>query len=495
MTKTKQRIKETLKKIFVPKTIRAKIINRFVAIIILILSITLILQVFLFDKIYERNKTKVLLNSSDEIFNLYLHAVDENGVNNLYNYALEIGIDIAICKYLPDSDSVKVEFSNYGGKNDRIVLVKVRRALSKYKDFTSSDATKKLDYVVYENTLSPTMVYFKKYQKNNSIYYTYSETVYVPLDSTYNVFIKLLVITSIVTIIIAIISSYVLSKELSEPLVDLSEKAKQLSTNNNLDIEFNSKEYKEVEELSDTLNYSIGEIKKSQLLQKEIMSNITHELKTPLTMIKCYAELINDISGDDKEKRQNHLNIIIDETDRLRYLIDEIMQYSKLETGVTEYQYTRFDLVKLLKKLEEFYIEKYSNEYKFVFEYCSEEIFILADKNAIEQVIVNMLNNAMNYSLTEKVIEVTLQQYKDIARLNIKDYGIGISEEDLKYIFKKHFRSIAAKRVTVGSGIGLSICKAILDAHEFSYGVESELGKGSLFYVDFTIDEGNDNKL
>ena len=216
----------------------------------------------------------------------------------------------------------------------------------------------------------------------------------------------------------------------------------------------------------------------------EVIANVSHELRTPLTMIKSYTELIKDISGDNPEKRQEHLDVIHAEANKLEYLINDMMDYSKLESGVMTYEKSKFNLYDLLKRTKITYAQKYP-EFKFSLSGVK-DAFIFADEQRISQVITNLLNNAINYSSTKKEINVRLKRIsQDEIKLEVVDHGIGISEENLKNIFDRHFRSSSAKRAAVGSGIGLSIVKSILTHHGYSFGATSKENKGSTFYINF----------
>lgn len=465
------------------ESIETQTIRKFLIITASILFVMWILQILFFEAFYENVRMQELYKSTKEIQNIYLN---QDYHEDLNNYAFKNNLNVIISKI--QNGSIVVDYSTYGINQDQFVFPKIEKSLEKLGNTTDT-------YIVYENLELTTRVYFEKLKLNNNDVFLYIETLYTPLQSTNEVFIRLLLVASVISFIIAMFFSYFLSKAISEPILNISKKAKTLSEGE-FDINFSSNEYEEVKQLSDTLNYAIQEIKKSQILQKEVICNVTHELKTPLTMIQSYAELINDISGDNKEKREEHLKIILEETKRLEYLVDDIMQYSKLESGLIEYNYSQFDLVKVVKKLEEFYKEKYEEKgFNFVFNYEFDEFFVYGDINRIEQVIINFLNNAVNYSTDKKLIKVYLNKEEDIAKLIIRDYGMGISKEDLEHIFEKHFRSIGAKRVSVGSGIGLSICKSILEEHKLRYGVQSEVGKGSAFYVNFIkVKENLENK-
>lgn len=469
MKKTKQKKKKLFNSAM--ESIELKTIRKFVLIVGITLFIMWALEILFFNVFYENIKLNELYSATDKALSIYL---ENNSQEQMSNYSLQNNMNIIIIK--KESDNNKVLYSTYDNNESNFVMDKIDLAFTQIENKES---------VIYKNDDSIVVSCFKHINKEEVNYYVYTETIYLPLTSTNEVFMRLLFLSSLIAFVVAVFFSYYFSKSISKPIQNISKQAQQL-TNGNLDISFSTDGYREVNKLSETLNFAVKEIKKSQVLQKEVIGNISHELKTPLTMIQSYAELINDISGDDKEKRQEHLGIILEETKRLDYLVDDIMQYSKLESGMVEFHYEKFDLISVVKKLENFYKDKYSkNGFRFDFSYPKNPLIIYADKNRIEQVIINLINNAINYSTQEKLIKVFFIENDNIFRFIVKDYGMGISKEDLKYIFDKHFRSVGAKRVSVGSGIGLSICKSILLEHKYNFGVDSEVGKGSTFYIDF----------
>lgn len=317
-----------------------------------------------------------------------------------------------------------------------------------------------------------------------STYFCVSAPI-VPINNTTQNFRYLLIFISIGVFCATLIGSYCLSSQLSLPIIRMANKAKQL-TKTNMDVKFTSNEYAEVKQLSDTLNYAIGELQKTDSIRKEVIANVSHELKTPLTMIKSYTELIRDISGDNPEKRREHLDVIYTEAERLDYLINDMMDYSKLESGVMTYNKTCFNLADVLKTFKNKFSEKYAN-FKITLT-TPKTVIIYADQKRIEQVITNLLNNAINYSSTRKEIHIRLKKLDENPskfKLEVVDHGIGISPENLEKIFDRHFRSTSAKRATVGSGIGLSIVKSILTYHGYEFGAKSEENKGSTFYIIF----------
>ena len=221
------------------------------------------------------------------------------------------------------------------------------------------------------------------------------------------------------------------------------------------------------------------------------MANVSHDLRTPLTMIKAYAEMIRDLSGNDPEKREKHLQVIIDETDRLTLLVSDILNLSKLESGVMPIELMNFDFSEDLKDIiSRFSLLDDMKDYQVRLE-AEDGIIINADRQKIEQVVYNLVNNAINYIGEDKLVIVRLyRKNPNTARFEVADRGLGIPTEKLPYIWDRYYkidRSENYKRSIKGTGLGLSIVKGILNSHGFLFGCDSVLGQGSVFWFEFEI--------
>ena len=294
-------------------------------------------------------------------------------------------------------------------------------------------------------------------------------------------------IISIVIIVIAFFISLIVASNVANPLVNMTNTAKKLAQGN-FSVEFNSNGYAEISELSDTLNYMKEELKKTGTLQRELVANVTHDLKTPLTMVKAYAEMIKDISGDNKEKRDKHAKVIIDEADRLTMLVNDILNLSKVQSGMDALELEPFNLSLLTSRvIERFSSFSEANGYTVKAE-IAPDILVECDIKKIEQVIYNLIGNAINYTGEDKTVCVYLTKEGDKALLEIVDSGKGIDEDKIESIWEKYYRaSDTHKRPVKGTGLGLSIVKAILESHGLKYGVISKRGTGSNFFVEFNI--------
>ena len=203
-------------------------------------------------------------------------------------------------------------------------------------------------------------------------------------------------------------------------------------------------------------------------------------------MLKAYAEMIRDLSGDNPVKRNEHLEIIIEETDRLAQLVNDILDLSKLEDGNQKLNYSEFSITEVLDGIIARYkgISKRS-DYIISFE-PDEEVTVRCDVIKIQQVIYNLINNAINYTGDDKRVFVRQINKEKSVRIEVSDTGQGIAKDKIGLIFEKYYRSENHKREVIGTGLGLSIVKAILKKHGYSFGVYSVIGKGSTFWFEIS---------
>ena len=225
------------------------------------------------------------------------------------------------------------------------------------------------------------------------------------------------------------------------------------------------------------------DLSKIDELRRDLMANVSHDLKTPLTMIRAYAEMVRDISYQDKEKMDKDLNIIIEETERLNILVNDILDLSKMQADADTLNMEEFDLGLCINEVMRRYgILKTTEDYHFVVDLL-DDVKIKADKQKIMQVIYNLVNNAINYTGEDKTVYVSLTENKKEYIVEIKDTGKGIKKEEIPYIWDKYYKSDKKhRRNVVSTGIGLSIVKEVLKKHKFDYGVKSKMGEGTTFY-------------
>lgn len=317
--------------------------------------------------------------------------------------------------------------------------------------------------------------------------YAFVEASLVPVDSTVSILKEQLFLVSIFVFFLAFLVAMFISRKISKPIEQINENAKNIASGK-YDVVFeNNSTVSEISELNDTLRYTSLELAKTEKLRQELLANVSHDLKTPLTMIRAYAEMVRDLSYKNKVKRENNLNVIIKESERLNLLVNDILDLSKYQANTIKLEYSEFDINLLIEDiLKRYDIYRVNDGYVIEYEPSSSK-FVIADFKRIEQVIYNLINNAINYTGEDKriFIKVIDLKDKDVIRVEVSDTGSGISNEDLPLIWDKYYKvDKTYSRVQVGSGIGLSIVKNILELHKVNYGVLSKLKKGTTFYFE-----------
>lgn len=422
-------------------------------------------QVIFINKYYELSKTEQIKQTTIEIIRNY----DED-IAYLDRISYENNVCIEIVKnrmtiYSSNSSNRGCLISNYQYKND----------------FYESDSNEKTYKLVNPLFNTKTLIYARKYNDDITIFVNASLE---PLDNTISILSNQLIIVTIIVSLLAFIIGYFISKRISKPIEDINKKALKLANGNyNFKFDNNSKIF-EIDELANTLNYAKGELEHTDELRRDLLANVSHDLKTPLTMIKGYAEMIRDLNYNNEEKRNENLKVIIEETERLNILVEDILTLSKIQANKDTINKEEFDLVSLINNIIKRY-SIYKETEGYIFEVNTpEEVIINADKKKIEQVIYNLINNAINYTGENNKIIINIIKDKKI-RVEIKDTGKGIKEKDLPHIWEKYYHSKKKhKRNVIGTGIGLSIVKTVLESHKFKYGVESKINGGTTFYFE-----------
>ena len=291
--------------------------------------------------------------------------------------------------------------------------------------------------------------------------------------------------------VLAFALSSAVSGWLTKPISEITKKAKLLA-GGDFNVDFQGATYgQEMVELASALNFAKDELSKADRMQKELIANVSHDFKTPLTMIKGYASMIMEISGDVPEKRNKHAQVIIDESDRLASLVADVLDLSKLRSGLQELKTSLVDMSAYTREIVERFAYLRETQGYVIKEDIEEGLFARVDELKIGQAIYNLVGNAVNYTGEDKTVFVSLKKINEKTfRFCVRDTGVGIKQEEISSIWERYYRSPEMhKRPVKGTGLGLSVVKAVLVRHDLHFGVESEIGKGSSFYVDFTNEE------
>lgn len=308
-----------------------------------------------------------------------------------------------------------------------------------------------------------------------------------PVTSTVQIMTTILIYVTIISLILAFIMSFYLSGRITKPIRKITASADRLA-HGEYGIVFKGGHYTEINNLADTLTAASIELEKSDMIQKDLIANVSHDLRTPLTMIRSYAEMIRDISGDNPEKREKHLQVIIDESKRLNDLVDDLLTVSRLQSGKLVVDKAEFNISEAVRNIVDTYrVLEVEQGYRFDLD-CPANYFVDGDEEKLKQVISNLVTNAMKFCGEDRYVGISLSRKGRAVRCSISDHGPGIAPEDLDHIWERYYRSSSnTVRTSEGSGLGLSIVKEILTLHKADFGVDSTVGEGSVFWFELDL--------
>ncbi len=450
------------------RSLRANLLIYFLVFSAIILSFLYFFQIIFFNTYYKINRTNILEQTVSQIEKSYNKKNREDILNTL-------SIDNEVCIQIIDDDNL-VYYSDYyrhcAGKDDA-GLKEIKEEFMK-----SKNKYLKLEFInnAYNNK---SLVYGKQIQKNT---YLFANASLQPMDKSISLLKSQFIYVAFTVLLLSFIISYYFSKRIADPILKINTAAKKLGSKSNEAKFVCNTEVYELKELANTLNEAAKELSKTDELRREFLANVSHDLKTPLTMIEAYAASARDLNYNNKKKRERDLNIIIDEAERLNMLVNDILLLSKMENKTTKLNIEQIDIKNFISTiLERFAI--YKND-GYIFEFNENDTYIIeADKQGLERVIYNLVNNAINYTGDDKKVKISYEKDKNYLRINIIDTGKGIEEKDKKLVWNKYFRiNKRHRREARGTGLGLSIVREILDEHNFEYGIDSKINKGSCFW-------------
>lgn len=314
-------------------------------------------------------------------------------------------------------------------------------------------------------------------------YMVFSYSILTPLGATVSTIRTQIVWITVILLAVALFLALYLSRHISSPIIRINDSAKQLATGDYA-VAFDENGYLEIAQLGHTLNYAAQELGQVERLQRDLVANISHDLRTPLTMISGYAEIMRDLPG---ENTPENVQVIIDEAQRLSTLVNDTLDLSKLQSGTQKVEKTAFNLTASIRGI----LHRYDKMtvYTLAFE-ADRDVIVYADELKISQVVYNLINNAITYTGADHRVLLRQCVENGEVRIEVTDTGEGIPEDKFKDIWKRYYKvDKAHKRAQIGTGLGLSIVKAILDMHDGAYGVRSALGQGSTFWFSLRVQE------
>lgn len=480
-------------------SIKWRIFQYLIGFCLLLLIILWLFQTVFLDSFYKQIK----LAETERMAAEYAQYVKKGEWDQLYNSVSQRG-DMLVEIWAPGVGSVvisqfnrgntsnsdtrpvspmEIPHSQYSETDKRLLLAEAEKnggqVAKKYFNSVGLEEKRRAESILYALTLSAD-------NGNNSLLLVSSFVS--PVNATVETLRIQLAYISVIMLILSVIMAFLISKWVSKPIEQLNESARKLGQGD-YEVTFLSGGYSEISELAVTLDHAAKELAKTNNLRRELIANVSHDLRTPLTLISGYSEMIRDLPNENKPE---NMQVIIDESNRLISLVNNLLDLSQLESGTVGMNFVTFDLTEETKKIIHRFSQLRDQEgYSIPFE-PDQNLQVYADPERIAQVIYNFLINALTHTGEDKLVTVR-QTIKDgKVLLEVVDTGIGIEPENTKDIWERYYKvDKVHKRSEMGTGLGLSIVKSILDQHPgVEYGVESEPGQGSTFWFSLPIVSG-----
>lgn len=471
------------------KTIKFKTWMCMIGVVSVILIIMWLLGIVFLQDFYEFTKE---LDVKDDQIEIVAH-LSKGNINENYELLLELSREndlfvevfdnegrIVISPYMYFMQNNPNIRMNFGNMMSSIVATNAIKEMIETGENSKVIKIKPKEDDTRKNQENAIML-INKFKAGGEHYFVATRSSLVPIQSTADILGRLFIVIMAVVLVVSLILAFAFASTITKPIRKLSAAARQVAAGN-YDINLPVENADELGVLTNDFNEMTKELGKVDGIRKDLIANVSHELRTPLTMIKGYAETIRDISGENTDKREKQLGIIIDETDRLSSLITNMLDLSRLQADRLDFAIEEFNLTKMLTKLMERY-DIYTQQ-GFVFNMnLAENVMITGDYARLEQVVCNLVDNAINHSIDTQTIDITLTEN---GVFNVRNFGDVIEPEDIRHIWDRYYKiDKSGRRRIAGTGIGLSIVKEILTRHNFKYGVTSDKTNGTNFCIEF----------
>ena len=487
------------------KSVRVKLFLVLCVVTILLVICLIAINSLVLENFYIYNKTNTIREVYNKI-NKYYKDPDLaiNLETELKKIAFRNNFDILI-----QSDTDLILFST---KKDFLSSIEV--AKEKYKTYL--EERKNLLYSDAKMTIrkiddtSNSLNYILLYGKLDNGYSLYIRIPIAPIEESVRISNNTLIVIGIATVIISAFVASLISKRFTSPILQLNDITKKMAKLdfeqkyriNDSDDEINElgknintmsdkleSTIKQLRETNSELEKDIEEKSKIDEMRKQFISDVSHELKTPIALIQGYAEgLIENVNNDD-ESRKFYAEVILDESNKMDVLVKQLLELMKLEYGKRKFNDEEFDVVELINEvIRKCNVMLEENQIQVVFDE-KKPIYAYADDFYLEQVVTNYFTNAIKHAKEvngKKQIKITIQNVKNKIRVSVFNTGDKIPEEDLTRVWGRFYKiDDSRNRENSGSGIGLSIVKAIQNNYQNEYGVQN-LSNGVEFYFDIS---------
>lgn len=463
------------------KSILSKLWLGITSLVLIIILLLWVFQVGLLKQFYINERKSSLLKEGNKLSSIFLE--DNKTVSEALKSEIDSFTTSINSKVFIYDDSNDLLFTNIPIRKDKIKNIRM-------PNFDLSETNKPFDSetLIISKNIShfhtpEILVKVPIIYKNSIIGNIILTSPLAPIEEAIFILKKQLSIISFLSIIIATALALAFSRYFTRPILNITDASRKIARGDfTTSVDVNSKD--ELGILGETINDMSDQLGKTETLRKEFIANISHELKTPISLIKAYSEVLKDIDID-KDSKNEYLDIITDESNRLNRMVEDILYLSKIEAGFSKPIPTEFPIFPLvenvIEKLELLIKEK---KIELIINIDFKDTKIYADKNKMYQVLYNLINNSITHSYENGKIIIKIINLEASVSIEISDRGQGISKENLPYIWDRFYKvDKSRKRDNGGTGLGMSIVKNILDAHGFDYGIKSTINEGTTVWI------------
>ncbi len=461
--------------------------------LLLILSLMIVVGAFLMREIRSfylddfSEKMKTVFEIPELASGLYSAANNSDATNKmveiLKGYSGQLGIDSRSRNYYILSGETGAVLTGSGNDNDNLSITP--NILTAIGGSTGSEIDQGASYMDIAIPFNGTSGHFIVYIKDNR-----ATTRYLSL-ALFSIIGEAFLVGLVITVLLCLL----LAKAMVNPIQNLTKAAKQVAAGD-FSPSLTSNAQDEIGVLTRTFNSMEGQLKKtlddlkiSEATRREFVANVSHELRTPITSIRTYAETLQDSDGLPKATEEEFLSVIVKESDRMTKIVQDLLTLSRFDAGSIEFSFERFSFEKSIHDVyNAMLLEAQKHNHSFKLELKTSIPEIVGDEARIEQVLINMISNAIKYTRDGGSINIMAGLKEDVVWVSVRDNGIGIPLADVPKVFDRFYRVDKARsRDSGGTGLGLSIANEIVTRHNGKLELNSHQGKGTIITMTLPV--------
>lgn len=441
--------------------------------IVIIFAISWIFQVVFFEKYYVYQRTKIMQEELTEVSSMIERNISSD---DILNEIIDFG-SASDCLVIVTDENFNINYTSATQiknsnpiirENVKYIKTQIQPQTQKTVKSFKTQGTR-FTSIVMGNSINDA-------QKGYVIIQSFME----PINETTAVLKQQLMIVCLFSLLIGSCIAFIFANKFSKPILEINEASKRIAEGD-FDTVVSVKSKDEVAMLAQTINHMSRQLKQKDNIKKQFIANISHELKTPLSSIRAYGELLLDCDIVDKNEKDKYAEIIIMNSKKLNTMVEDILELSEIQSGNYTLELSSFCLIELIEDiLNDIQALAAEKNVQITLKTFNDILLITSDKDKIHSVFCNILQNAIRHSNLNGIVEIKLTNIDSNIHICIIDNGEGIPEDKLPYIWDRFYKvDKSRKSGKSGAGLGMAIVKEILELHNYTYGIESQIGIGT----------------